>query len=282
MRGSTLEPYDDLHVSPARTPNPASSFDPTSLVSDVDLHLLAEGRHLSLHHHLGAHLCSVDGADGVAFTAWAPAAQAVSVVGDWNHWVAGTDPLTRIHGSEVWATFVPHAREGHRYKLAVTGPSGATVDHADPLAFRSEPAPNTASIVHRSHHQWSDQAWMEDRDRRQPWTSPMSTYEVHLGSWRRDPADPHRELSYRELAPELAAYVADMGFTHVELMPVMQHPFAGSWGYQVTSYFAPVARWGEPDDLRFLAYDNLYACDNSVFPASPAANPSLNRIYLSN
>jgi len=232
-------------------------------VSDVDLHLLAEGRHLSVHHHLGAHLWSVDGAEGVAFTVWAPAALAVSVVGDWNHWVAGADPLTRIDGSEVWATFVPHAREGHRYKLAITGPSGTTVNHADPLAFRSEPAPNTASIVHRTHHQWSDTRWMADRDGRDPWSSPMSTYEVHLGSWQRDPADPHRERSYRELAPELAAYVSEMGFTHVELMPVMHHPFAGSWGYQVTSYFAPVARWGEPDDLRFLV-DTLHQAGIAV------------------
>jgi len=232
-------------------------------VSDVDLHLLAEGRHLSLHHHLGAHLRSVDGTDGVAFTVWAPAALAVSVVGDWNHWVAGADPLTRVDGSEVWAAFVPHAREGHRYKLAITGPSGTTVNHADPLAFRSEPAPNTASIVHQARHQWSDQGWMADRDRRDPWTSPMSTYEVHLGSWRRGGPDPHRERSYRELAPELAAYVSDMGFTHVELMPVMHHPFAGSWGYQVTSYFAPVARWGEPDDLRFLV-DTLHQAGIAV------------------
>ncbi|MEZ5180212.1 MAG: 1,4-alpha-glucan branching protein GlgB, partial [Acidimicrobiales bacterium] len=231
--------------------------DPTGLLGELDLHLLAEGRHLGLHRHFGAHLRTVDGVEGVAFAVWAPAAERISVVGDWNHWVHGDHPLARIGTSEAWTGFVPEAREGHRYKFAITGPGGHTVEHADPLAFRSEPAPATGSIVHRSRHTWGDQGWLDARDARDQWASPMSIYEVHLGSWRRDPNDPHRERSYREVAPELAAYAADMGFTHVELMPVMQHPFAGSWGYQVTSYFAPVARWGEPDDLRHLV-DTLH------------------------
>ncbi|HEX2575684.1 MAG TPA: 1,4-alpha-glucan branching protein GlgB [Aquihabitans sp.] len=226
--------------------------DPAGLVGELDRHLLSEGRHLALHQHLGAHPRTVDGAEGVAFAVWAPAAQRVTVVGDWNHWDRATTPLERVDGSEVWAGFSADAHEGHRYKFAITGPDGATVEHADPLAFRTEGAPATASIVHTSRHRWADDAWLTRRDAADQWASPMSVYEVHLGSWRRDPAEPDRERTFRELAPELAAYVTDLGFTHVELLPVMGHPFAGSWGYQVTSYFAPAARWGEPDDLRFL------------------------------
>ncbi len=226
--------------------------DPLGLVGELDRHLLSEGRHLDVHDHLGAHPGTVDGVDGVAFSVWAPAAQAVAVVGDWNWWDRATNPMERVDGSDVWAVFVPDAHEGHRYKFAVTGPSGAVVDHADPVAGRSEAAPATASVVHQAGHQWADAEWIAARDAADPWSQPMSIYEVHLGSWRRDPAEPERERSYTEIAPELAAYVADLGFTHVELMPVMVHPFAGSWGYQVTSYFAPVARWGEPDDLAQL------------------------------
>ncbi|CAN5870261.1 1,4-alpha-glucan branching protein GlgB [soil metagenome] len=240
-----------------------NAFDPAALISERDRHLLSEGRHLDLHRHLGAHPHIVDDADGVTFAVWAPAATAVSVVGDWNHWDRRSDALAHIDDSEVWAAWCPGAAEGHRYMFAVTGPDGRTVDHADPLAFRSEPAPATASIVHRTRYQWGDQTWLTRRDDHDPWASALSAYEVHLGSWRRDPAEPLRERSYREVAPELAAYVTDLGFTHVELLPVMGHPFAGSWGYQVTSYFAPAARWGEPDDLRFLI-DTLHQADIGV------------------
>ncbi len=226
--------------------------DPAGLMGEVDRHLLAEGRHLDLHHHLGAHPVTVDGRDGVAFSVWAPAAGHVSVVGDWNFWDRASTPMARIDGSDVWAAFSPDAREGHRYKFAITGPDGRTIEHADPMALRTEGAPATGSIVHRTRHEWHDHDWLQRRDAADQWSAPMSIYEVHLGSWRRDPAEPLRERTYREVAPELAAYVTDLGFTHVELLPVMGHPFAGSWGYQVTSYFAPAARWGEPDELRFL------------------------------
>ena len=217
-------------------------------VGELDLHLIDAGRHLDLPHVLGAHV--EDGA--VRFAVWAPNATAVSVVGDWNFWDRATTPMARVHGGGVWEATSTDARVGHRYKFAITGPSGAVVEHADPLAQRCEPAPNTASIIHESSYAWGDGDWVAARAAADPWSAPMSVYEVHLGSWRRDPAEPHRERSYRETAPELAAYAADMGFTHVELLPVMAHPFAGSWGYQVTSYYAPTARWGEPDDLKFL------------------------------
>ncbi|MGI8755076.1 MAG: 1,4-alpha-glucan branching protein GlgB [Acidimicrobiales bacterium] len=226
-----------------------STPDPLGLVGEQHRRLLTEGRHLDLHDHLGAHPGSVAATDGVAFAVWAPDAQRVAVVGDWNSWDHGTHPMERVDGSDVWAAFVTDAREGHRYRFAVTGATGRTVEHADPLARRCEAAPATGSIVHRPRHQWADDAWIAARDAADPRSGPMSIYEVHLGSWRRDPAEPERERSYTELAPELAAYVSDLGFTHVELMPVMNHPFGGSWGYQVTSYFAPTARWGEPDDL---------------------------------
>ncbi|MEZ5181146.1 MAG: 1,4-alpha-glucan branching protein GlgB [Acidimicrobiales bacterium] len=220
------------------------------LVGELDLHLIEEGRHLDVHRVLGAHPLPDDG--GVRFAVWAPAAQRVSVVGDWNFWDEATTPMERALGGNVWVATSADARLGHRYKFAITGPDGRTVQHADPLARRSEPPPQTASIVHHSSRPWGDGAWLRDREASDPWNGPVSIYEVHLGSWRRDPADPHRERSFRETAAELAAYVSDLGFTHVELLPVMGHPFAGSWGYQVTSYFAPAARWGEPDDLKAM------------------------------
>ena len=241
----------------------SSTPDPLRLVDEFDRHLLEEGRHLRIHDHLGAHLGTVNGTAGVAFSVWAPAAKQVVVVGDWNGWNAAASPLTRVDGSDVWATFDPHAHEGARYKFAVTGPDGATVEHADPVALRSEPAPQTASIIHQPRHVWSDENWLATRAAADPWNGPVSIYEVHLGSWRRDPSAPDRERGYREIAPELAAYVTDLGFTHVELMPVMNHPFGGSWGYQVTSYFAPAAQWGEPDDLAFLV-DTLHAAGVGV------------------
>ncbi|MCU1358616.1 MAG: glycogen branching enzyme [Acidimicrobiales bacterium] len=235
--------------------------DPLGLVGELDRHLLSEGRHLQIHDHLGAHPVTVEGpdgaVDGVMFSVWAPAAAHLAVVGDWNYWDRTTTPMQRVEGSDVWGAFVPAAREGHRYKFAVTGPDGDTVEHADPLAFRTEGAPSTASIVHRLRHAWADQRWIHTRGGGEPWSRPMSIYEVHLGSWRRDPAEPLRERTFREVAPELAAYAADLGFTHVELLPVMGHPFAGSWGYQVTSYFAPAARWGTPEDLAFFV-DTLH------------------------
>jgi 1,4-alpha-glucan branching enzyme len=222
-----------------------------------------------IHHVLGAHPVSDDERDGVRFSVWAPAASHVAVVGDWNGWDTGADPMERVPDSPFWTRWTPHARLGQRYKLAVTDQHGHTVLHADPVAFRSEPAPDTASLVHRSRYVWGDDPWKARRS--QPLDEPMSVYEVHLGSWRR--SEHHTEPGFRALADDLAAYVSELGFTHVELLPVMGHPFAGSWGYQVTSYFAPTARWGEPDDLKYLV-DTLHQAGISViFDWVPAHFP---------
>jgi 1,4-alpha-glucan branching enzyme len=223
---------------------------PPPTLGEVDLHLFNEGRHLELHHHLGAHVSVIDGRPGTTFSVWAPSASGVSVVGDFNEWQEGRHPMRPLESSGVWAVHVPGVAEGERYKFALRTQTGTLLLKADPMAFEVEVAPNTDSIVHRCRYEWRDGAWIEQRAASERWQEPMSVYEVHLGSWRRDPDRPHEELGYLELADQLAAYVTDMGFTHVELLPVMAHPFAGSWGYQVTSYFAPCPRWGSPDDFR--------------------------------
>jgi 1,4-alpha-glucan branching enzyme len=218
-------------------------FAPT--IGELDLHLIGEGTHRRLWDALGARPLTVDGTDGVAFTVWAPSARGVAVVGDFNGWDARRHPLRSMGGSGVWEAFVPDARVGDRYKLAVHGADGLVTLRADPIAREAEVPPATASIVAEQRHAWQDHAWMADRHARHRLDRPMAIYEVHLGSWRRG-------LDYRRLAEELPAYVAGLGFTHVELMPVMAHPFGGSWGYQVTGYYAADARLGSPDDLRLL------------------------------
>ncbi len=220
-------------------------------LSELDLHLLGEGRHEELYDRLGAHVRVLDGGvGGTAFAVWAPAARSVSVVGDFNSWDGRLHPMRALGASGVWELFLPDVGEGARYKYEIRTQGGAIRLKADPLAFAAEVPPGTDSIVHRSHHQWQDEAWMGQRAARDASDGPMSVYEVHLGSWRRDPRASERLLSYAELADELAVYVSDMGFTHVELLPVMAHPFSGSWGYQVTSYYAPAPTFGKPDDLR--------------------------------
>ncbi|MDP9182170.1 MAG: 1,4-alpha-glucan branching protein GlgB, partial [Actinomycetota bacterium] len=213
-------------------------------LGELDLHLIAEGRHEQLWTALGSHV--VEG--GVRFAVWAPNARAVSVIGDWNHWDRSQHPMRRT--GDVWQLLVPEAANGMRYKLAVCGADDTWREKADPMARRTEPPPLTASVVTSSSYVWGDGAWVANRGPAHPHSLPMSTYEVHLGSWRPG-------LSYREMADSLAEYVTWLGFTHVELMPVMEHPFGGSWGYQVTSYFAPTARFGTPDDFRYLV-DRLH------------------------
>jgi 1,4-alpha-glucan branching enzyme len=233
-----VEVDGERHDDPYRYP-------PT--LGDMDLHLLNEGRHERLWTMLGAH--PRDG--GVAFAVWAPNARGVRLVGDVTGWGAHEGwPMRSMGRSGVWELFVPGAAAGQRYKYRILTADGAWRDKADPMAAYAETPPATASVIYRSGYEWGDGTWMSERSRRHPHQEPMSVYEVHLGSWR-----PGR--SYRELADELTAYVVDLGFTHVELMPVMEHPYGGSWGYQVTGYYAPTSRFGEPDDFRYLV-DRLH------------------------
>jgi 1,4-alpha-glucan branching enzyme len=232
------------------------AFLPT--VGDLDLHLLQEGKLEQLYEKLGAHVLEIDGVAGTAFAVWAPNARSVSVVGDFNSWDGRLNPMRSLGSSGIWELFVPGIDEGATYKFEIRTQDGRLRIKADPLAFAAEVPPANASIVHRSRHEWSDEKWLERRAKSDALREPMSIYEVHLGSWRRNTLEDNRSLNYLELADELSAYVSDLGFTHVELMPIMEHPFAGSWGYQVTGYYAPTSRFGSPDDFRTFV-DRMHA-----------------------
>ncbi|MGC5286493.1 1,4-alpha-glucan branching protein GlgB [Micromonospora sp. DT231] len=222
-------------------------------LGELDLHLIREGRHERLWDALGARVFD----EGVAFGVWAPNARGVRVVGDFTGWAPDDGwPMRSLGSSGVWELFVPNARVGARYKYRVLGADGQWRDKADPLAAYAEVPPATASVVHHSTYLWNDADWLARRAERQPHQEPMSVYEVHLGSWRPG-------LGYRELADQLTAYVTELGFTHVEFLPVMEHPFGGSWGYQVTGYYAPTSRFGDPDDFRHLV-DRLHAAGIGV------------------
>ena len=224
--------------------NTTEKNEPT--IGEIDLHLINEGRHEQLWQVLGAHV--VPG--GTSFRVWAPDAQEVQVRGDFNGWDGSRNPLAAVASSGVWEGFVPGVGSGESYKFHIRGADGQWRDKADPMAFYAEIPPATASRVFESTHTWTDEEWMSRRAEGQPHQEPMSIYEVHLGSWRKHPgAGPY---SYDELAEHLTAYVVEAGFTHVELLPVMEHPFGGSWGYQVTSYYAPTSRFGDPDGFRRL------------------------------
>ncbi len=221
----------------------ASSNGVPSLLSADDLHLFNQGTHHRIYEKLGAHV--VDG--GTAFAVWAPDAQRVSVIGDWNDWRGDAAPLAARESSGIWEGVVPGVGAGARYKFRIIARNGAELDKADPYAFAAEQPPATASVVWTGEHAWGDRAWMAARHAKNARGAPISIYECHPGSWRR-----HADgswLGYRELGDRLADHCAALGFTHVELMPVMEHPFYGSWGYQVTGYFAPTARYGRPEDL---------------------------------
>ena len=232
------------------TQRDAYAFPPT--LGELDTYLVGEGRHEQLYERLGAHVREVEGVIGTSFAVWAPSARSVSVVGDFNSWDGRLNPMRSLGPSGVWELFVPDVEEGARYKFEIRTQLGELRLKADPLAFHQESPPQTNSIVHRPTYAFEDDAWMEARRTHDPLTGPMSIYEVHLGSWRRDPDNPGHVLSYRALADELGDYVEDLGFTHVELLPVMHHPFSGSWGYQVTNYYAPHSWYGTPDDFKFF------------------------------
>jgi len=220
-----------------------------SLLTDEDLWLFNEGNHSGLYEVLGAHPIRWRGKAGTYFAVWAPNAEAVSVVGDFNGWVAGRNPLRPRGTPGIWEGFVPEIGPGTLYKYHIVSRYGWQGFKADPLAFFSEPPPKTASIVWDLAYSWEDEAWLRKRREKNGREAPIAIYEVHLGSWRRGPG---RFLTYREIAPLLAAYVKEMGFTHVEFLPVMEHPFYGSWGYQITGYFAPTSRYGTPQDFMYL------------------------------
>ena len=227
-------------------------------LSEFDLYLLGQGEHLESYKVLGAHLKTVDGMEGTAFAVWAPNAQRVSVVGDFNEWDGRRHMMRRLGGSGIWEIFVPGVEEGDHYKYELRGLHGEIILKTDPYAFYAQHDLRTACMVtDLERYEWSDAAWMEHRAKRDAYAEPMSVYEVHLGSWRRKPEDKNRPLSYLELSEELVSYVKEMGFTHVELLPVMEHPFDGSWGYQVVNFFAPSSRFGSPDEFRHLV-DSLH------------------------
>jgi 1,4-alpha-glucan branching enzyme len=228
-------------------------LDHMSLIGDQDLYLFNEGSHLRLWEHLGAH--PVEG--GAIFAVWAPSAERVSVIGDFNGWDREANPLSSRGSSGIWEGVVPRAAIGDVYKFHVVGANGYRVDKADPFAVRAEVPPKTGSILWDLSYDWGDAAWMAGRGSRHTVDAPISVYEVHLGSWRRDPSDPGRLLSYREVAPLLADHALSLGYTHVELLPIMEHPFYGSWGYQTTGYFAASSRYGSPQDLMYLV-DHLH------------------------
>ena len=234
-------------------------------VGEVDLYLIGEGRHEQLWEVLGSHVREFAGGGesgsqpfgnifakttGTSFAVWAPNARGVRMIGDFNHWDGTGHPMRSLGGAGIWELFVPGAVEGTHYKFEICGPDGTWRAKADPMARLAEQPPATASVVTESRYEWADDEWMAARRDRDPQAAPMSAYEVHIGSWRPG-------LSYRELADQLTEYVSELGFSHVEFLPVAEHPFGGSWGYQVTSYYAPSSRYGSPDDFRYLV-DRLH------------------------
>ncbi len=239
-----------------------------SILSDFDLHLFGQGKEYRIYEKMGAHLRTVSGVPGVNFALWAPNARSVSVIGDFNGWRHGATPMHLRHQDlGVWECFVPGLTAGALYRYAITSRfNDYTVEKSDPYGFAAELRPQTASIVVDIHqHQWQDEAWMQERAQRQRLSSPISIYELDIGSWRRmlDRPGEHRLLTYRELAHTLAPYIKDLGFTHVELLPMTEYPYDGSWGYQVTGYYAPTSRYGSPEDFQYFV-DYLHQQDIGV------------------
>ncbi|MDX6574184.1 MAG: 1,4-alpha-glucan branching enzyme [Blastocatellia bacterium] len=246
--------------APKATPAPRPSTDSTAPKSpddfspslgELDLHLFGEGKHERIYEKLGAHVSTHEGISGVTFAVWAPNAKSVSLVGNFNEWNGTKHRMRRLGTSGVWDRFIPGLSEGELYKYEIKS-GRQTFLKADPYALMMETPPDTSSIVFKSKYKFRDRAWLTKRQKRQAWREPFSIYELHFGSWRRITEDGNRPLTYREMAPQLADYVLAQGFTHVEFLPLKEHPYGPSWGYQVSAYFAPSSRYGTPDDLRFL------------------------------
>lgn len=235
-----------------------------SLLTDFDIHLFKSGKHFRLHEKLGSHLCEFSGIPGTYFAVWAPNSRAVSVIGNFNQWQSGSHPLhARWDESGIWEGFFQGVGKGEAYKYAIHSNTGEYLEKADPFAIMNEVAPKTASIVWKEVYQWKDKRWLDERKKSAGKTKPYSVYEVHAGSWRRNLEDGNRSLSYKEMAKELVQYVKEMGFTHIEFLPIMEHPFFGSWGYQVTGYFAATSRFGTPEEFMELV-DAFHAEDIGV------------------
>jgi 1,4-alpha-glucan branching enzyme len=224
----------------------------TQFITDFDLHLFSEGSHYRLYDKLGAHLTEENGKAGTNFAVWAPSASKVSITGDFNEWNAEATPMQPVQSSGIWSVFVPGVKEGDNYKFHITPSNGmAQSDRCDPYGFAAEMRPKTASIVYDlSKYEWKDQDWMQNRHKRNTLEAPVSIYEMHLGSWMR--GENNTWLTYKDLADKLTTYLVKMGYTHVEFLPIAEHPLDSSWGYQTTGYFAPTARFGSPDDFMFL------------------------------
>lgn len=251
--------FSKLFAKDQKSPlTPASYLNPHSSLGELDLYLIGEGRHEQLWKALGAQVKRDETGAllGTAFSVWAPNAHAVSLIGDHNYWDRNTHQMLRVGTSGIWEIFVADISAGTKYKFAICGIDGRWVDHADPMARATEIPPLTASVVEESTYVWNDSSWLTKRSQFQSWRSAVSVYEVHLGSWKLG-------LSYRELATELVDYVQQQGFTHVEFLPVTEHPYGPSWGYQVTSFFAPTSRFGSPDEFKFLV-DSLHGAGIGV------------------
>ncbi|MEL6867277.1 MAG: hypothetical protein AAFP19_22820 [Bacteroidota bacterium] len=234
-------------------PKHTNEIQHTSLLTDFDIDLFRSGKHFRLYEKMGSHLIESDGKQGTYFAVWAPNASRIAVIGDFNHWNPESHPLrARWDASGIWEGFIPDIGHGTLYKYHIQTHNGLTLEKGDPFARFWEIPPNTASIVWAPEHDWKDQTWMKKRQAQANQAQPYSVYEVHLGSWKKLVEEGNRSLSYREMATELVDYVRDMGFSHVELMPVMEHPYFPSWGYQITGYFAPSSRFGTPEELMYL------------------------------
>jgi len=254
----------DPRKNPAPTPAEATHAAPgavrydVSQLTDDDLYLFNEGSHYRLYEKFGAHLMTAGGEEGVYFAVWAPDAERIAVIGDFNGWNRDSHPLRPRGSSGIWEGFIPGVTQATAYKYYIASRyHGYRVEKADPFAFHTETPPNTASKVWDIDHNWNDQDWLATRRGRNALNAPVAIYEVHLGSWMRKPEDGNRSLSYREVAGPLAEYVKRMNFTHIEFLPIMEHPFFGSWGYQTTGYFAPTSRYGTPEDFMYLV-DHLH------------------------
>lgn len=255
------------NISPqhaSQTPQHAGD-DHVSRFTDFDIHLFKGGRHYKLYEKFGAHVMEHQGVVGTYFAVWAPNANYVSVIGNFNGWDRGSAPMkARWDSSGIWETWIPNVGSNEVYKYFIVSKTGAELEKADPYAFWSEVAPRTASIVRDTFYEWKDDEWMASRKEKNALNAPISVYEVHLDSWRRDPSNPGRHLTWKEIAEGLVPYVKEMGYTHVEFMPVMEHPYPPSWGYQITGYFSCSSRNGTPQELMYLI-DQLHQAGIGVF-----------------